>query len=208
MDCAGVPTPEGWSELMDLFELGHTHFKALTQELAAYGLHVDPALEVRRTNGLLCYYNLKDGHIYLSVPGLETPATALCTVALCATLDCSLDELLRFWPLFMPYLIAHELAHHLRHRAGLFGPSLWHEEQIANKLGMALTRHRCRPDERAFVLEILTRGMRALGAQVPSSRSALLPYDGVLDALHALGTLGDDDHRYFAVLERLFARSP
>src|SRR5207249_958559 len=41
-------------KLMDLFELGHTQFKALTQELAAYGLHVDPTLELRRSNGLLC----------------------------------------------------------------------------------------------------------------------------------------------------------
>ena len=58
---------------VNLFDLAHQSLHTLSDELATYGLYVDPGLELRRGEGLLCYYSLPDGHIYLSAPDPERP---------------------------------------------------------------------------------------------------------------------------------------
>ena len=48
-------------------------FDAFIQEFATYGIHADSEIALCRGTGMLCYYDLKDGHIYLSLPDLDAP---------------------------------------------------------------------------------------------------------------------------------------
>jgi hypothetical protein len=129
-----------------LFELAQQYFVDFLREFAAYGILADPRMELRAGNGMLCYYDLQDGHIYLALPDPNDPVGRLQLLFLRSLLHTtSQDELLNFLRLFIPHLIAHELAHHFRHRYGLFTANLWHEEQVANQLAVAVTKHRLAP---------------------------------------------------------------
>src|SRR5262245_2776171 len=116
----------------DLFSFGKRCFAEITKELTCYGVEVDPKMEVRRGRGVLCYYDLGDGHIYLALPDTSSPIGKLQAMVLASTLALSgEDELFKLFELFIPHLVAHEIAHHLRHKYGLFGDNKWEEEQIA-----------------------------------------------------------------------------
>src|SRR5689334_6265039 len=111
---------------VDLFALGKRVFEAFVAELARYGVAVDPALGLRRGDGVMSHYSLPDKKIYLSVPDPSTPVGKLQTMVLASVLSCSGEaELLRLFEIFLPRLIAHEIAHHLRHLHGRFGQSPW-----------------------------------------------------------------------------------
>jgi hypothetical protein len=196
--------------MVDLLELGDTWFATFRRELAGYGLALDPTTQVRRgSRGMHCYYNLEDRQIYLSVPGTRTASQELQTLLLGSLLSCSdLDELLRFWSLFTPRLIAHEMGHALRHHYGRFGADLWLEEQIANQFASAVTNHRVAPADRRFAVEFLRRATRNLEGRVKAREIAALSYHNVLDGLRVLGHIDAVDQDNVRVLQSLLAMSP
>lgn len=193
----------------ELFELGRRYFKAFAAEFAAYGIPPDPAVELRPGQGMLCYYDTRDGHIYLSVPDLDSPVGRLHVTVMGSLLSCENDEeYLRLIRLFIPRVIAHEMAHHLRHRHGVFGDNLWHEEQVANQLAVAVTKHRMTPVEKKFAKDILRRAMAGLSDKVSSAEAATVSYHSVLRALNASGRLADSALERIEIAQRLFQMKP
>lgn len=187
---------------LDLFALGQTHFHNFLAEFAAYGLQADPGIELRRGTGLLCYYSLEDRHIYLSVPDFSQPTGKLQALFLRSLLGCeSNEELLRFFHLMIPHVIAHELAHHYRHRYGLFGQSLWQEEQIANKLAVAVVKHRLAPEEKTYARDFLRRAIESLSAKMEAKNIAVDSYYSVLHALNVSGQVGLADFENLEMIQ-------
>jgi hypothetical protein len=193
---------------IDLFSLGQKHFRAFLAECAGYGIQADPDLELRPGSGLLCYYSLQDRHIYLSVPDLSQPTGKLQALFLRSLLGCESNaELLRFLQLFIPHVIAHELAHHYRHRYGLFGHSLWQEEQVANKLAVAMVKHRLAPEDKAYAKDFLRRAIEALSAKMEAKNIAIDSYYSVLHALNVSGQVGLDDFENLELIQSVLGTS-
>ena len=191
---------------IDLFALGKRCFEDIVKELARYGVAVDQKMEVRRGTGILCYYNLEDGHIYLSVPNTDSSIGRLQMMVLASLLALSgEEELFRLFELFVPHLVAHEVAHHLRHKYGLFGDNKWEEEQIANQLAVAMTKHKLSPAARATARDLLTRTLTALSAKLDLKDAATMSYHSILMALNASGRLGDSATERAQVAQKLFA---
>lgn len=187
---------------VDLFALGQKHFNAFLAEFASYGLLADPGLELRRGTGLLCYYSLEDQQIYLSVPDFNQPTGKLQTLFLRSLLACANnEELLRFFHLMIPHIIAHEMAHHYRHHYGLFGDSLWNEEQIANKLAVAVVKHRLAPEEKAYAKDFLRRAIESLSAKMEEKNIAVDSYYSVLHALNVSGQIGTADFENIEMIQ-------
>jgi CRP-like cAMP-binding protein len=191
---------------LPLFELGQRYFKEFVDELARYDIIVDPAMELRRGKGMLCFYDLSDGHIYLSVPDLQSSMGQLKLMLLGSFLGCDDDEeLMRFLRLFVPRLIAHEIGHHLRHRHGCFGDDMWHEEQIGNRLAVALTQRRLTPVEKDFARVFLRRAIKGLAPLVGGDDAATVTYHDVLAALNASGRIDDAALERMQVAQQMFS---
>ncbi|RME98922.1 MAG: cyclic nucleotide-binding domain-containing protein [Chloroflexi bacterium] len=194
-------TPQTQKTPPDLFQLGQEAFEKFLAEFAAYGIEADPGIELRRGTGLLCYYSLTDRHIYLSVPDLAGPTGKLQALFFRSLLGCqSTGELLYFFRLFIPHIIAHELTHHFRQRYGLFGKSLWLEEQVANKLAVAVVKHRLSPEEKTQARNFLRRAINTVARQMAEKNIAADSYYSVLDALNVSGQI---DVAQFETLEML-----
>ncbi|HXV99778.1 MAG TPA: cyclic nucleotide-binding domain-containing protein, partial [Anaerolineae bacterium] len=194
---------------VNLFELGQKHFAAFIAEFAGYGIQADPGLELRQGTGLLCYYSLEDRHIYLSVPDFNNPTGKLQALFLRSLLGCTdNEELLRFFELLIPHVIAHELAHHYRHRYGMFGDSLWNEEQIANKLAVAVVKHRLAPQEKAYARDFLRRAIETLSAKMEAKNIALDSYYSVLHALNVSGQIGLADFENIEMIQTALGATP
>jgi hypothetical protein len=193
----------------DLFELGRKCFEAFSAEFEAYGVPVDPAMELRPGKGMLCHYDLKDGHIYLSVPDLSSPMGRLQMAVMSSLLSCDTeDEARLLFRLFIPRVIAHEIAHHLRHKHGVFGQNLWQEEQIANQLAVAVTKHRMHPDEKKVAREMLRRALDGLQGKMNTREAATVSYYNILHAMNASGRLPDSALERIEVAQRLFSMRP
>jgi hypothetical protein len=191
---------------VDLFALGQTYFNKFLKEFAAYGIQADPGLELRKGSGFLCYYSLEERQIYLSVPDLSSPVGKLQALFLRSLLACeSNEEMLRFLRLFIPHVIAHEMAHHFRHRYGLFSDSLWYEEQIANKLAVAVVKHRLTPEEKTYAKQFLQRAIEVLSAKMEAKNIAIDSYYSVLDALDVSGQIKTADFENIELIESLFS---
>lgn len=189
----------------DLFALGKRCFDAIVGELARHGVKVDPALALRRGDGVMTHYSLPDKKIYLSVPDPSTPVGKLQAMVLASVLACAGEaELMSLFELFVPRLIAHEIAHHLRHFHHRFGESPWEEEQIANRFAAALTRRRMSPAERARAQRLLARTMAALADKIGVPSAHAMSYHDVLFALNADGKIGDTTVERAVVAQRLF----
>jgi hypothetical protein len=196
------------SEHPDLFALGQRYFKQFIQEFASYGLEADPGIELRRGAGVLCYYSLEDRHIYLSVPDFNQPTGKFQALFLRSLLGCQTnEEMFRFLSLFIPHIIAHELAHHYRHRNGLFGDSLWQEEQVANKLAVAVVKHRLSPEEKSFARNFLQRAIETLSAKMEEKNIAIDSYHSVLHALNVSGQVGLVDFENIELIQAAFGVS-
>jgi hypothetical protein len=192
-----------------LFELGQRCFTEFSRELEAYGVVVDPRMELRQGKGMLCYYDLSDGHIYLSIPEAGTPMGDLQQMLLGSFLFCDdEEELVRFFRLFVPRLIAHEIGHHLRHRYGTFGKDMWHEEQVANRLAVAITRNRLSPTEKEFARGFLRRAIEGLTPLVVAAGAdddATVSYHDILSALNASGRIDDAALERMQVAQQMFS---
>ncbi|MCB0212065.1 MAG: cyclic nucleotide-binding domain-containing protein [Anaerolineae bacterium] len=188
--------------VIDLFALGQKHFNTFRAEFAAYGIEADPGIELRQGTGVLCYYNLDDRHIYLSVPDFNQPMGKFQALFLRSLLGCDSNEaLFRFLDLFLPHIIAHELAHHYRHRYGMFSDNLWQEEQIANKLSVAVVKHRLTPEEKTFAKAFLSKAIETLAAKMEEKSIAVDSYYSVLHALNVSGQVGTADFENIELLQ-------
>jgi hypothetical protein len=193
---------------LDLFQLAQKHFRAYLAECASYGIEADAGIELRRGSGLLCYYSLEERHIYLSAPDFSQATGKLQALFLRSLLGCqSNEELLRFLQLLIPHVIAHELAHHYRHRYGMFGQSLWQEEQIANKLAVAMVKHRLAPPDKAYAKEFLRRAIEALSAKMEAKNIAIDSYYSVLHALNISGQVGLADFENLELIQSALGTS-
>ncbi len=193
----------------DLFEFGKKCFDAFTAELTSYGIPPDPRMEIRRGAGMLCYYDLNDGHIYVSFPDQSTALGRLQLTILTSLMGCrNQEEFTRLAEVLVPRVIAHELGHHLRHRYGVFGTNLWQEEQIANQLAVALTKHRMSQEEKKFAKDLLRRAMDNLGPRVGVNNAATFSYYNFFQALNASGKLPDSAFERMEVAQRIFGMRP
>ncbi len=193
------------SQKMDLFQLGQKHFNAFKAEFASYGVEPDPGLALHQGSGLLCYYNLEDRQIYLSVPDLGSPVGKLQGLFLRSLLGCEdQKELIRFLELLIPHVIAHEMAHHYRHRYGQFGDSMWQEEQVANKLAVAVVKHRLSPPEKEYAKKFLRRAIETLSAKMEAKNIAVDSYYSPLHALNVSGQIGVADFENVELIKTLF----
>jgi hypothetical protein len=153
-----------------LFELGRRSLVMLKDELARCGIPVDPKLELRRGEGVLCYYNLNDGHIYLSLPDPATPHGKFELLFFRALIHFdNTAEVMRLLELIIPWLIAHEVGHHLRHKFGLYTADQWREEAIANQLAIAFTRQRLSTAELEEVQDALARAIAGISRTLASA---------------------------------------
>ncbi len=192
----------------DLFDLGQKYFKAFIEEFTSYGIQADPGIELRKGNGMLCYYSMEDRNIYLAVPDFSSPTGKLQALFFRSLLDCdSNEELLRFFHLFIPHIIAHELAHHYRQRYGLFGDSLWQEEQVANRLAVAVCKHRLTPEEKAYAKQFLQKAIETLSAKMEAKNIATDSYHSVLHALNVSGQIGVSDFENMELIQTAFGAS-
>jgi len=197
-----APTPVA----ANLFGLAQQFFDEFVAELHSYGLAVDPAMELRRGTGLLCYYDLQDGHIYVSLPDLDDPAGRLHLFMMSSLMGCETDaETAQFFRIFIPHLIAHELAHHFRHQRGLFSRNAWHEEQVANKLAVALCRQRLTPELMSFSTRIVPAAIRSITDQLGSATTAIDSYRDVAQAMNVAGAVTSDGLAHLDVIRKLFA---
>jgi CRP/FNR family cyclic AMP-dependent transcriptional regulator len=190
---------------VDLFQLSQDCFRAFVQEFATYGIHTDPALELRQGTGLLSCYDRDDGHIYVSIPDLQSPEAKLHLLLLRSALSCrSNDELLDLFRLLLPYAIAHELAHHYRHHYGLFSDDLWHEEQVANQLATAVVKHRLAPRDRQRAASLIKRAMDGLAEKLGLQDVAADSYHSIWQALGIGGQIEDTQLRYLELTKQFF----
>jgi len=167
-------------------------FADFVTELRGYGVIVDPKLDVCKSENRYTYYDLDAQRIYLSLPDPQTPRGRLEACLLSSILGCgSLNDLMTFFRLITPWIVAHELGHHLRHQVGRFGENLWEEEHIANRLASALTRRRLSPAQRKQAASFLRATLDTLAPKVQFQNAAILSYDDVLRALNATGTIDD-----------------
>lgn len=194
---------------LGLFDFAQQCFQDFLREFTTYGIQVDPGLELRQGSGMLCYYDMKERQIYLGLPNLADPVGKLHLLFLRSLLRCEDQaELMQFFRLFLPYVIAHELAHHFRHRYGLFTDNLWYEEQVANHLAVAVTKHRLSPEDKEFAKLALPRAIEALSATLESKNIAADSYHNILYALNASGQIGDAAVENLEMIQKLFAVKP
>lgn len=194
---------------IDLFALAQEFFNEFVGELRSYGLSVDPAMELRRGTGLLCYYDLEDGHIYVSLPDLNDPAGRLHLFMMSSLMGCETEEeTAQFFRIFIPHLIAHELAHHFRHQRGKFSRDPWLEEQVANKLAVAMCRQRLTPELMRFSTRIVPAAIRSITDQLGSATMALDSYRDLAQAMNVAGAVTGNGLAHVDVIRRLFAADP
>lgn len=195
--------PEKFSEL---FVFARETFRGFIEEFRAYGLDTDPSLQLRKSEGVFCYYDLNDGHIHLVTPDPGDPLGKTQIIFMRMLLGCkSDDELLQLFCLFIPRIIAHELGHYYRHRYGVFGDDLWHEEQVANQLADAVTTHRFSPEEKTLAIQLVERIIANLSKTMESKHIGTDAYYNPLHALNVSGMLEETAAENIRLMEHLFS---
>jgi len=184
----------------DLFRFAQETFQRLKREFAAYGLLTNPRLELLRGNGLMCYSDLSDGNMYVSVPDLTEQADVLRSLTGCRD-DAQMS---RIFQLLLPWGIAHELAHHYRREHGLFGTSMWKEEQLANRLASAATKYRLSPEDENELRSLLEQAIGKLSHQNGTPDRAVQSAGNPLKALNGSGEISADAARNIEVMGRTF----
>jgi predicted metal-dependent hydrolase len=189
----------------ELFQFADQTFHRLVGEFAAYGLFVNPGLELRQGNGVMCHTDLSDGNIYVSVPDLPDADSRLHALLLRSLTGCR-DEarLYRFFQLLLPWWIAHELAHHYRREHGLFSASFWKEEQLANRLASAATKYRLSPEDENELRSLLEHAIDKLARQGARLDSAIDAADNLPQERNNSSATAGDPARNIEVMGRMF----
>lgn len=173
-----------------LFRLSQQYFYDIVAELANNGLAINPKLQIQEANGLLCYYDLKQQTIYLSLPDRDTAQGKLQLMLLRSLFACPSNlEVIQFLQLALHWLVSHEIAHHLRHQADLLSINIWHEEQIANHLAIALSKPRFSETERQWLHAFLQCASENLAQKVDVLDSAVNSYGSLLHSLQLVGLI-------------------
>lgn len=194
----------------ETFAWGVEVFNRVVREMAEYGIHTDPGLTLRRGSSVFCYYDLEQRAVYLSVPDTHNAIGRFQLAVAKSTLGFDHEEdMFRFMRLVLPRFIAHELAHHYRHRYGQFGSDVWHEEQVANHLAVALTKPRQSPAEIQEILTLLRRTIAALERGGDGNElDADATYSSALHALRVSKSLDAQTFETLLTLGRAFAANP
>lgn len=193
-------------ELSDLFEYSKIQFNRFVRELTSYGIKIEPSPELKKESGFLCYYNLDDGSIYLSLPDPAEPLGKLQILFMKNLLGLESDsELAYIIKLFIPHLLAHEIGHCLRHRYGMFGNDMWHEEQVANLLASAMTKLRFNKDEMKKALFHFKKVLNNLSEKMEKEGMAVDSYHNFLEAMCLAGELGASTAKNIEIINRLFS---
>jgi hypothetical protein len=197
------------SPLCGLFDEACAWFERFRADLAAHGLDIGPETTVRRGEGMLCRYDRDDGAICLSLPDPADPLGRFTAAVFQSVLHCDdeadLADLVR---LLLPMLIAHELGHLLRDRHGLFGDDLWFEEQVANRMAVALSRPAMSAAQRERLVLKIRRTLHHLAPTVGSEHIAVASYLDPLEAFAASGLLAPAAVRSLQLMQRLLRVSP
>lgn len=197
------------SPLTGLFTEAKAHFERFRTDLAGYGLDIGKEVELLDGQGLLCYYDLTDGHVHLSLPDPRDPVGVFQAAMFRSILHCDTEaELAQLVRLLLPTLIAHEMGHLLRHRRGLFGTDLWFEEQVANQFAAAVAHPHLQPEQRATLVHMMRCTLAHLAPKVGSAQIATATYLDPLQALGASGILGPTTVRSLELMDRLLTLSP
>ncbi len=191
------------------FELSKQAFEAICRQLEAYSIQRSNSLELLRAKNIFPYYNATDGNIYLPNFDPDNPIGKLQLLLLRSLLSCDSDqELLEFLQVITPWMVAHEMGHHLRHYHGVMGENMWHEEQVANYLAFAITKHRLTMQQRAQLRQFLRRALEGLVQRVQSENVATISYGNILHALHASGRVDQATVRQLEMVYRIFDIDP
>ena len=193
----------------DLFKFAQQTFQRLTDEFAAYGLFTNPRLELRQGNGFMCYSDLHDSKIYVSVPDLPDASgkrQALFSRELTGCRDEA--QLTRFFQLLLPWGIAHELAHHYRREHGLFGASWSQEEQLANQLASAATKYRLSPQDENELRSLLEQAIDKLSREGTTLNAAPDSGDNLGQALNASAEIAAAAARNIEIIGSNFRFEP
>ncbi|HSH04680.1 MAG TPA: cyclic nucleotide-binding domain-containing protein [Anaerolineae bacterium] len=194
---------------VDLFALGKQTFRQLIRDFGDYGIQANPKMELKPGKGMLCYYDLNDGNIYLSVPDLTQPVGKLHLLFLRSIIGCDTDdEILYFFNLFIPHVIAHEMAHHYRSRYGFFSSNLWEEEQVANQLAIAVTKSKFSPDQLDQARHFLEDAIKHLENQLKVHDIAVDSHYNIWESLNATGQFEDSAIRQMELAHELFSIDP
>jgi hypothetical protein len=82
---------------------------------------------------------------------------------------------------------------------------MWHEEQVANRLAVAITRSRLYPTEKEFARGFLRRAIEGLAPLVGNDEAATVSYHDILAALNASGRIDDSAHERMQVAAQIFS---
>lgn len=193
-------------KLSDLFQYAKTQFDRFVKELSSYGINLEPLPELKKESGFLCYYNMDDGAIYLSLPDPAEPLGKLQILFMKSLLSLeSDDELAYLIKLFIPRLLAHEIGHCLRHQYGMFGNDMWYEEQVANLLASAMTKLRLNKDEMKDALFHFKKVLSNLSEKMEKENMAVDSYHNFLEAMCLAGELGASTAKDIEIINRLFS---
>ncbi len=196
-------------DLQELFNFGNGFFDLFRREFAAYNIQVNPFIQLLQGKHILPYYDLKDGNIYLSNFDADVPAGKLQLLFIRSLLSCATnEEFFEFYRLTLPWMIGHELGHHLRQNYKLFGNSLWQEEQIANYLGFAVTKHRYTPAQKSRIQFLLRRAIEGLSKKMQSANIAAVSYNNILYAMQVSGQIDQAAVENVEMMQRMFAVNP
>jgi hypothetical protein len=173
-----------------LFELSQAYFQDIVAVLAINGITVSPKLQLSAADSLLCYYGLKQQTIFLSLPDRDSIQGKLQLMLLRSLFACTSNmEVIEFLQLALHWLVSHEIAHHLRHQADLLSINIWHEEQIANHLAIALSKPRFSEIERQWLHAFLQRATNNLAQKLDDLDSAVNSYGSLLHSLQFAGLI-------------------
>lgn len=193
-------------ELSDLFQYAKTQFDRFVRELTSYGINMDSPPKLKKESGFLCYYDLDDGAIYLSLPDPAEPLGKLQILFMKNLLGLETDgELAYLIKLFIPRLLAHEIGHYLRHRYGKFGNDMWYEEQVANLLASAMTKLRLNNDEMKNAVFYFKKVLSNLSEKMEKENMAVDSYHNFLEAMCLAGELGASTAKDIEIINRLFS---
>jgi hypothetical protein len=128
--------------LGDLPNRVRSTFAAIVGRLRAHGIPVSPNLELRAGEGVFCWCDLENGHIYVSLPDAAEPTARLKLLFLRTLLGCDSEaSLVEALDVLLPWILGHELGHHCRWYAGTLTADRWLEEQVANRFASAIAKN-------------------------------------------------------------------
>lgn len=196
-------------DLKDLFKIGNGFFDLFRREFASYNIQISPFIQLFQGKHILPYYDLKDGNIYLSNFDGDEATGKLQLLIIRSLLSCETnEEFFEFYRLTLPWMIGHELGHHLRQHYQLFGSNLWQEEQIANYLGFAMTKHRYTPAQKSRIQFLLRRAIEGLSKKMQSTNIATVSYSNILHAMQVSGQIDQAAVANVEMMQRMFDVNP